>query len=95
MLTANLAVPCILGWNRSLYRASRGAPDGVTKELVLSIKVTSRSWQALCRFLLEGTIALFRLCLPLAGIIELRAMVEEGKTFLQRLIRSVHVSTVI
>ena len=48
----------------------------------LSMYVTPVSWHTLNRLQFEGAIELFRLCLPLAGMIELKDSDAFGKTFL-------------
>ena len=54
----------------------------------LSMYVTRVSWHTLTRLRFEGAIALFRLCRPLAGMIELKDSDAFGKTFFSSAISS-------
>ena len=80
-LPANLTVPCLLGWVKSWYRTKLGAPDGAVNVCSLSMYVACVSWDTLNGLRFEGAIELFRLCLPLAGMIELKDSDAFGKTF--------------
>ena len=70
-LAASRAVPLALGWIMSLYRERQGAPDPTVKVLWLSMNSTPASEQAVCRCQFDGAMALLRLFLPRAGMIEL------------------------
>ena len=69
-----LILPFLVYWSGSglnWYRNKRGAPDKAVNVCSLSMYVTRVSWHTLNRLRFEGAIALFRLCLPLAGMTEL------------------------
>ena len=78
-LAARRAVPLALRWMISLYRERRGAPDSAVNVLWLSTNSTPASEQAVCRCRFDGTMALLRLFLPRAGMIELSLREACGK----------------
>ena len=79
-LPASFAVPCLLGWIKFCYSNRRGAPDGAVNVCSLLMYVTHISSHTLLRLRLDGAIKLFRLCLSLAGMMELNVSAAFGKT---------------
>ena len=92
-LAASRAVPLALRWVMSLYRKRRGVPDPAVNVLWLLTNSTPASEQAVCRCRFDGTMALLRLFLARAGMIELSLREACGKTLRHIVIKSDHAAS--
>ena len=86
---------CALGtWMDDVFVKRRpGAPDPAVDVLWLSMNSTPASEQADCRCRFHVTMALLRLCLPRAGMMELSLREACGKILLHRAIKSDHAAS--